>query len=80
MKKDFLDELMEELQKLKEDQKSITITAPVAPHKVFGVIHNVAKNHELTLEEKKELAAVAAAMDGDVTPEELETLNDLYKA
>lgn len=28
MKKDFIDELMEELQKLKDEQKKITISAP----------------------------------------------------
>lgn len=77
MKKDLLDELMEALQKLKEEQKTITVSVPVAPGKVLGVIREVAKNHELTQEEKKALAAAAAAMDGDVTAADMEALSDL---
>lgn len=78
MKKDLLDELMEALQKLKGEQKTITVSVPVAPGKVLGVIREVAKNHELTQEEKKALAAAAAAMDGDVTAADMEALSDLF--
>lgn len=78
MKKDFLDELMEELQKLKDEQKKITISAPVAPHKIIGVIGSVARNHELTFEEKRAIAEVAMSLDG-ITPQEAAILRDLDK-
>lgn len=79
MGKEFLDELMDELQKLKDEQKAITIPAPVAPHKVIKVIADVAKHHELSEEEKKSLACAAAAMDGDVSASDLEALGDLFR-
>ena len=76
MKKDFLDELMEELQKLKDEQKKVTISAPVAPHKVISAFTRVAKNHELTYEEKRSFAEFAMSLDG-ITPQEAEILRDL---
>lgn len=75
MKKDFLDELMEALQGLKEEQKTITITAPVAPHKVIRTITEVVKKHELTFEEKKAFTEAMMALDG-ITHQEAEILRD----
>ena len=80
MAKEFLDELMEELQKLKDEQKTITISAPVAPHKVIKAINQVVKHHELTQEEKQMLVEVSAAMDGTISPAEQENLEEIYKA
>ena len=79
MKKDFLDEVMEELQKLKDEQKKVTITAPVAPHKVLKAISQVAKNHEFTLEEKKTFITMAAMLDGTLSPAEMAELQKLDK-
>jgi len=76
MKKDFLDELMEELQKLKDAQKKVTISAPVAPHKVISTFTRVAKNHELTYEEKRAFVEAAMSLDG-ITPQEAEILQEL---
>lgn len=78
MKQDFLDELMEALQALKEEQKTLVLPAPVPPHKVIRTIQNVAKNHELTFEEKRTMATMAMAMDG-LTAEEAEILRRLEK-
>ena len=74
MKKDLLDELMEQLQKLKDEQKKITIPAPIAPHKVFDVITQVVKNHEMTEEERKTFIAAVAMMDGDISAAEMNEL------
>ena len=70
-RKEFMDVLLEELQKLKDEQKKVTITAPVAPHKVLGVIGRVIKNHELTDDERNAIVTAVAAMDGDISPAEL---------
>ena len=79
MKKDFLDELMDELQQLKDEQKKITISTPVAPHKVLSVINHVIKKHEITLDEKKAFVIAAASLDGDISPAELSNIRELEK-
>lgn len=75
MKKDFLDEVMEELQKLKEQSKKITISAPVAPHEVLKAIGKVAKNYEFSADE-------LGAMMGlrEMTKADYEMLDDLREA
>ena len=77
MKKDFLDELMEELQKLKDEQKKITISVPVAPHRVMNVINRILKNHTFTIEEKKAFASAVAALDSNITPQEAAQLQNM---
>ena len=79
MKKDFLDEVLEELQKLKDEQKKVTITVPVAPHRVLGAIGQVAKKHEFTLEERTALTAAIAMLDGNLSPAEMTELRELDK-
>lgn len=72
MKKDFLDEVMEALQKLKEQSKEIIITVPVAPHEVLKTIGQVAKNYEFSADE-------LGAMMGlrEMTKADFEMLEDL---
>ena len=72
MQKDFLDELMEELQKLKENKKETVIPVPPAPHEVFGTIVEVARKHNITADEMRALAAMRLLSQGEV-----ETLNKL---
>ena len=48
MKKDFLTALIEELSKLRDEQKTITIPAPPSPADVLKVISRVAKEHEVS--------------------------------
>ena len=70
MKKDFLDELMEELQKLKA--KEISIPMPVAPHEVFKTIERVAKNHNLSANELESMMGLR-----DVTKADLDLIRDI---
>lgn len=72
MQKDFLDELMEELQKLKENKKETVIPVPPAPHEVFGTIVEVARKHNITADEMRVLLALRS-----VTKAELETIQQL---
>lgn len=72
MQKDFLDELMEELQKLKENKKETVIPVPPAPHEVFGTIVDVARKHNITADEMRVLLALRS-----VTKAELETIQQL---
>ena len=72
MSKDFLDELMDELQKLKESKKETVIPVPPAPHEVFGTIVEVAKKHNITADEMRAFAAMRPLSQG-----EIETLNKL---
>ena len=75
MKKDFLDELMEELQKLKDQAKEITIPVPVAPHEVFRAIERVAKNHNLSANELESMMGLR-----DVTKADLDLIRDIKAA
>ena len=74
MQKDFLDELMEELQKLKENKKETVIPVPPAPHEVFGTIVEVAKKHNITADEMRAFAAMRPLSKGEV-----EALKELDK-
>lgn len=76
MKKDFLDELMDELVKLHEERKVSGLAPDIARGKTIEAFLRVAKNHKLTFEEKKAMAAAAMAMDG-ITAEEAEILHNL---
>lgn len=75
MKKEFLDEVMEELQKLKDQSKEITISVPIAPHEVLKAIGKVVKNYEFSADE-------LGAMMGlrEMTKADFEMLNDLREA
>ena len=58
MQKDFFDELMEELRKLKENKQETTLPVPPSPHEVFSIVAEVAKKHNITAEEMGMLAAM----------------------
>lgn len=79
MKKDFLDELMDELAKLHEEKKVSGLAPDIARGRTIEAFLRVAKEHQLTFEEKKTLAAMAMSADG-LTAEEAETLQNLKKA
>ena len=66
MQKDFLDELMEELQKLNKNKKEAVIPVPPAPHEVFGTIAEVAKRHNITADEMRTFAAMRPLSQGEV--------------
>ena len=73
MNKNFLDELMEAL---RGEEKEVTISAPIAPHKVICVFTQVVQTHELTWDEKRNLAVTAMSFDG-ITSDEAEIINEL---
>lgn len=76
MKKDFLEELMEELTKLHEENKVSGLQPDIARGKTIEAFLRVAKHHELTFEEKKAIASAAMSLDG-ITPDEAATLRNL---
>ena len=76
MEKDFLDELMEALQQLKDEQRKTAVPVPVAPHKVIGAFFRVAKNHTLTAQEKKDIVTFALSIDGDLSAGDRAVLRD----
>jgi len=76
MKKDFLDELMEELAKLHEEKKVSGLAPDLARGKTIDTFLKVATNHKLTFEEKRTIAEVVMSFDG-ITPEEAVILRDL---
>ena len=76
MKKDFLDELMEELTKLHEEKKVSGLAPDLARGKTIEAFLRVARSHHLTAEEKKTMAATLMAVDG-LTGEEAEILQNL---
>ena len=79
-RRDFMDVLMEELQKLKDEQKKVTVSAPIPPHKVLGIVGRVAKKHEMTAEERTAFVTAVAALDGDISPDELRVIQAMEKA
>lgn len=80
MQKDFLDELTEELAKLHEEKKVSGLAPDIARGRTIETFLRVAKNHKLTQAEKKAIVTAAAAMDGDITPNEIEMINAMDKA
>lgn len=76
MKQDLVDELLDALQQLKTEQKTLTLSTPIPPHKVINTIIPVIRKHELTFEDKRTLAANAMALHG-LTAEDIRTLNSL---
>lgn len=73
MKKNFLDELIEELQKLKAEQETASVG------KVISVVLKTAAGGQLTYEQKRVIAQAAMSLDG-LTPEEAEILRDWEEA
>ena len=63
----FLDELMAELQAMKEDEKPDTMT------RVLGMVFRVAKKHNDTTELRRSFFAAAMGLDG-IDYNELQTL------
>lgn len=78
MKKDFLDELTEALEKLHEERKVSGLNPDLGRGRTMAAFLDVCKNHKFTIEEKNAFAAAIMALDG-ITPEEAETLNNLGK-
>ena len=80
MKKDFLTALIEELSKLRDEQKTITIPAPPSPVDVLKVISRVAKEHEVSADDMMTALSIRSMLPGDsgnVTAKDLELLQDL---
>jgi len=80
MKKDFLTALIEELSKLRDEQKTITIPAPPSPADVLKVISRVAKEHEVSADDMMTALSIRSMLPGDsgnVTAKDLELLQDL---
>ena len=80
MKKDLLDELMEELAKLHEEKKVSGLAPDIARGRTIETIVRVAANHKLTPAEKKAFVTAAAAVDGDITLDEVEMINAVGEA
>ena len=80
MKKDFLTALIEELSKLRDEQKTITIPAPPSPVDVLKVINRVAREHEVSADDMMTALSIRSMLPGDsgnVTAKDLELLQDL---
>lgn len=80
MKKDFLTALIEELSKLRDEQKTITIPAPPSPADVLKVISRVAEEHEVSADEMMAALSIRSVLSGDsgnITAKDLELLQDL---
>ncbi|MGN0178921.1 MAG: hypothetical protein ACI4DY_05690 [Monoglobaceae bacterium] len=71
MQKDFLEELIEELNALKDSKQFPTLPTP---KDVFACIANVAKRHNITANEMRAILAMRA-----VSRDELETLKHLQE-
>jgi len=80
MKKDFLTALIEELSKLRDEQKAITILAPPSPADVLGVISRVAKEHEVSADDMIAVLSIRSVLPGDsgnITAKDIELLQNL---
>ena len=80
MKKDFLTALIEELSKLRDQQKTITIPAPPSPVDVLKVISRVAEEHEVSADEMVAALSIRSVLSGDagsVTVEEATLIQQL---
>lgn len=60
MKKVYLDEIITNLQQLRDETEGDAVSAG----KVMGTVFQTVKLHAVSFEEKTELAAAAASMDG----------------
>lgn len=80
MKKDFLTALIEELTKLRDEQKTITISVPPSPADVLKVISSVAKEHEVSADEMMAALSIRSVFSGDsgnITAKDMELLQNL---
>ena len=78
MKKNLLDEMIDELNKLRDEQKKISIPVPAKPNEVFKVIGRVAKEHEVTAEDLMVVMAFRSASPAsDVSVAEMQTFEEL---
>ena len=80
MKKNLLDEMIDELNKLRDEQKTINIPVPAKPEDVFKVISRVAKEHEVTEEDLiVTMALRSGSSTSDVSIAEMQTYEELKK-
>lgn len=70
MKKDFLDELIEQLEALKAEGNQPNVG------KVVALVIHTAVNQKLTFDVKKDILEALMSLDG-ITPDEAELLRDL---
>ena len=77
MKKDFLNELIDELIELRDNQKKITISAPPSPAAVLKTVAMVAKSHEVTAEDIEVAMALRSISPSGVTAAEVKAAQDL---
>ena len=70
MKKDFLDELIEQLEALKAEGNQPSVD------KVVALVIHTAVNQKLTFDVKRDILEVLMSLDG-ITPDEAELLRDL---
>lgn len=64
MEKTLLDEMIDELNKLRDSQKEINIPLPPKPEEVFKVIGRVANEHEVTAEDMMVAMALRSSTPG----------------
>lgn len=76
MKKDFLDELKEELELIQAERDEHGLDTDIIHAKAMAALIRVSQNHKLTLEEKKSMAKAAMALDG-LTAQEADILRCL---
>jgi len=79
MKKDFLTALIEELSKLRDEQKTITIPAPPSPVDVLKVISRVAEEHEVSVDDMIAALSIRSMLPGNegITAADVKLIQDL---
>lgn len=77
MKKDLLTEMIDELNKLRDEQKTVNIPVPPKPEEIFKVIGRVAKEHEVTSEDMLVAMSMRHPVSGDISVAEINAFEDL---
>ena len=78
MKKTLLDEMIDELNKLRDSQKKVSVPLPPKPEEVFKVIGRVAEEHEVTAEDMAAAMALRISTPGsEINSSDISTYSEL---
>ena len=78
MQKTLLDEMIDELNKLRDSQKKLSVPLPPKPEEVFKVIGRVAEEHEVTAEDMVVAMALRASTPGsEINSADISTYSEL---
>ena len=79
MKQDYLEELIEELTKLKNEQENISLPKPPSPISILKVIDTVTQKHKINSDELSAALALRNISSGGISLTEIEYLKELEK-